>query len=505
MKALTYKIYLCQPVLITQPLTGEPNSSVTYDFIPGSAVRGGLIAASRADGIDVDARIEEIRHLFFDGSVCFLNAYLAHPLNKRRMLPNPLSWRLPKDLVDDPTAPVFDISVQPKGWDEPDKAPTGKYFWKGKENIQLGSPEIEVRVHNASDDRNRKLEGGSQVFRYEALASGQVFAGAVLSEDPKQLETIKTLLRKGSFHLGGAQSNAYGSVEIQDISDPVEWEEYTPDPEGSSLPTVTLTCLSDLILRGPHGQGRPDWNALLGIKQGPVASFYALRLVGGFDRTWGLPARQDWAIAAGSVFVLPASARSILTEWVKKSVGERRAEGFGRVAIDLNATASLTQTPLPEREAEFNLLDLSAESKNLACRLGKRQIQRAVDNYLAEKISEIINYPVAFSGLPRPAQLMRARLIARRAWETGNLSLITDHFDHLTDLTKRAWRSSRIGGRPMEAWIRDLIDKREEFSPVEPQIIAGEKVDLDDDLRDKTIARLIERVLKQAARAARRQ
>jgi len=243
MQALTFLIRLIDPLLATQPLSGEPNSAVTYPFIPGSMIRGALIARYLG-GKEVDAANDEFRKLFLDGDMCYLNAYPAHPIQKTRMLPRPLSWYVPKDHVDDAGAKIYDFAVETLESDEPHKLPKGGEFCYRTERgeVQLGNPAIRITVHNASDDRNCKREGESQVFRYDALAPGGTFIGVILSEDKDALEnTIQPLLAKGNLFLGGSQTAGYGRVEIDPGTvdlDPY-WQEYTGNEPGfcnSNLP-----------------------------------------------------------------------------------------------------------------------------------------------------------------------------------------------------------------------------------------------------------------------------
>ena len=93
MSALTFRIRLKTPVLATQTESGEPNSATAFDYIPGSMIRGALIA--RMGGNVADLPVDpEMRRLFFSGDVHFLNAYPFDADSfSNRLLPVPLSWR----------------------------------------------------------------------------------------------------------------------------------------------------------------------------------------------------------------------------------------------------------------------------------------------------------------------------------------------------------------------------------------------------------------------------
>lgn len=108
MKALTFQIHLIEPVLITS-LSGDPNSSVGLDYIPGSTIRG-LLIRRYLRGSKVDASDNEFRQLFLSGSTRFLNAY-PKSKNGIRTLPTPLSWSSKKDEKE----PIYDLVLKERG------------------------------------------------------------------------------------------------------------------------------------------------------------------------------------------------------------------------------------------------------------------------------------------------------------------------------------------------------------------------------------------------------
>src|SRR5689334_11933584 len=106
MKVLTYRLNLEQPLLATQ-LAGDPNSSVSRDYVPGSLIRGLLISRYlRHNGLSTETDLfdaQKDRHanqLFFSQSVRYLNAY---PITEggERSLPTPRSLLKTKASVID--------------------------------------------------------------------------------------------------------------------------------------------------------------------------------------------------------------------------------------------------------------------------------------------------------------------------------------------------------------------------------------------------------------------
>lgn len=529
MQALTFLIRLIDPLLATQPQSGEPNSAVTYPFIPGSMIRGALIARYLG-GREVDAADDEFRKLFLDGDVRYLNAYPAHPnpTIRSRMLPKPLSWYVPKDDAEKSSAAIYDFAVELLESDEPHKHPnSGDFCHRTEEGaVQLGRPAIRVTVHNASDDRNSKREGDSQVFRYDALAPRETFRGVILSEDKNALEnTIQPLLKEGDLILGGSQTAGYGRVEIdtETIDVDLDWQEYTLaeagqagfgiealdsddewvfSPSEPERDSVTLICLSDVILP-ETGEQPEEWlKALVGEE--PRDSFRQVRLVGGFNHKWGLPLPQRWALQMGSVFVFPLSCKSKLEELAADGIGERKVEGFGRLAVDWYAQATLKQSALPRGELDVSVpKKLAPDSEALAQRMANRRLQAELDRWLVKRINELTKGPNAFRSLPSPTQLSRARLAARQAWIKSDLGEITNHFRNLTELTQREWKDAKLKDEPLQKWIHQQIEDCTSFSSgIEMPTVATVKAQFDQPLRNRTLARLIEGVLRRAVKEA---
>jgi len=111
MKAITYELRLTEPLLATQVNSGEPNSAISFPFIPGSMVRGALIRRhlnEKPHNFDL-ANDDDARYLFLSGTVQFLNAYPSY--NGQRLLPKPFSWLVPKDDIENRTTPLVDIAI----------------------------------------------------------------------------------------------------------------------------------------------------------------------------------------------------------------------------------------------------------------------------------------------------------------------------------------------------------------------------------------------------------
>ncbi|MCX7682281.1 MAG: hypothetical protein N2508_10040, partial [Anaerolineae bacterium] len=163
MKALTYELYLLEPLLATRLGGGDPNSAVGFDYIPGSMIRG-LVVSRYAQQNPTDAVDDDFRRLFLDGRVRFLNAYPQ--AYGQRTLPVPLSWRREKD--GGKTAPIYDfaVEVQNGGQQWQRVAQPFCHLWvsdDGSYKVQLEKPERHIAVHTSREDRQKVTKGESTV------------------------------------------------------------------------------------------------------------------------------------------------------------------------------------------------------------------------------------------------------------------------------------------------------------------------------------------------------
>jgi len=525
MKAIPYRVHLLEAVLVSQAESGEENSAVGLPFVPGSALRGALVARYSARHSPTDLAADpQARRWFLDGTVCYLNAYPWEEDEKARMLPTPKSWFTEKDRAGDDHSSLYDLAVKPglaKQIDQP-KPPKEADFccltgpeptYDEDEEIFLAPPRLDrtvcyspprqVNVHIALLETNRRSDK-NKVFRYDALTAGEVLAGAIVAPDAVDLTGLYDLLRaEPELLIGRAQSAGYGRVRLE--VDPIVsgWEEYpvTEPPESGQ---IMVTLLSDTLLRGRDGQINGDLDGaladLLGLPSLTAERRYqSLSLVGGFNRKWGLPLPQAWALSAGSVYVYEAGAFNPeeLRHKAALGVGERRAEGFGRLAVNWHTAPTVQRQP----PAEPSVLRprLSAESQALAQEMAQRRLRQRLERGLTDYLSG-----VTFKRLPPNTQLARVRNAVQQALARKTVTPVTEHLKNLKgakDQSKRA----RVNGIPMLDWIQARVDNVDVTQQLLgtghlPQV-AGQRANLDDDLKRTYTLRLIDGVMQKASKS----
>ncbi|MEJ5346110.1 MAG: hypothetical protein WHS83_14460 [Chloroflexus sp.] len=501
MKALTFELHLVEPLLATRLGGGDPNSAVGFEFIPGSMIRGMLIARYTKQH-SADAANPDFRRLFIDGSTLFLNAYPR--MWGKRALPTPFSWYRDKDTEE----PLYDFAVSSPNDNRQWKRVNEPfcYLWQSEEDgvstskVELYSPDRQLNIHTARKERQRLVKGESTVFRYDALAPGQVFCGVILSNQDKDLEILEQWLLEGeSVSLGGSHLAGYGRARLEHVQIQDDWQEYNPIGEDSD--DIVVTLLSDTLIRDPQtGAYVASLQPMLGVTK---AAFVGRRIVGGFNRKWNLPLPQTLAIQAGSVFVYPNNPDLLqrLEALEITGIGERRAEGFGRIAVNWHRAAEIrvVEALLPSKPLPAALQDDTSVS--LARRMAERMLRERLDQDL---ISAINQYTLSHP--PSNAQLSRIRIVARQALAQSNPQIIIEYLEKMKKTARDQFQRARINNQRLDEWLRGLAwNPKEMWQNVDPRRIniGGIQPELTNALALEYTIRLIDQVLRKAQKEAR--
>jgi CRISPR-associated protein Csx10 len=467
MKIITYRLTLEEPLLVTA-LDGDPNSAVSYDYIPGSVLRGVLIGLTmRADDLtELDAADETTRRRFFSHQTRFLNAYPV--LCNKRSLPSPHTWMQDKYAQgaekDKITDQIFKQAESSENKGKP-KAMRDEFIaFEAQDKVTIAKLERTISVHVQRDRRYGRSRGEDQgtIYRYEALSAGQVFEAAILCENDADADHFAQLLRANkTVSMGGARSAGYGRVAIGDVQKRDTWHETGEAPQGGEQ--IVITLLSDAVLRNGHGQHAADLESLcsaLGITPDQVCKAYLARgAVGGFNRKWGLPLPQMPTLSMGSVLVLKKDTPLDLN-LAERGIGERRNEGFGRIAIGWQRPErAALMSAKGEPTASVSEIKLNDASERLWQLMAKR-IQRQETERVA--LSDARALRLSVTALPK-SQINRLRqiVLSVRLKPDGSLQdKIKKFFDDISG--KRAdkhFERARVGNTPMKKWLMETAEK----------------------------------------------
>lgn len=462
MNTLLLTIKLLQPLLLAYPTAGEENSAVSLDYIPGSTLRGALIERFLQHNPESDLLSDALaKRLFFSNEVLYLNAYLADSKGLRS-LPTPFSWAVEKGSEDDSSASIVDLAQENTASLSDPKSLKNTFCWvevdyEDQFDVNViaivSKVQHQPQLHNASQKRFIKREEDSTLFRYDALAVGQRFSAAILCADATLASELCSLLSLQELCLGRSRSAGYGRVAIEQVTEPTSWVEYTLTPTSTDQ-WITLTLLSDAILRHPQtGDYTTDLQTALELAQNAEKAFVASDMAGGFNRTWGMPLTQSPTLQAGSVWVFKHHAElfSKLIAWEKTGIGERRNEGFGRIAVNWHTTPELNQEKLIKSSSLSSSLTLIGPDALLA----QAMVNRLYRQQLEDKLLELATGALEIRGIIENAQLSRLRTIVRQAAQEQQPTFVLDFLKSRRDTARTQFRRARLGGKPFLRWLEE--------------------------------------------------
>ncbi len=431
MKALVFTITTRQPVL-ANALEGDPNSGETYPYIPGSLIRGAIIARFQQQ---LDLKDPETHTLFFSNNVRFLHAYPVQ--DGQRAVPLPVNIK-PAQTTQKQAQQQKREKHDPSEW----LIPNQKFATTRHLNIHT--------TRNRAKGRSTRDAGA--VYRYVSIAPHQDFQAVIVGDEP-MLNHLKTIIdrliaQQPTLWMGGARSAGYGEVHWHDVNWCDTWREIE-----ATIPTTktTMTLLSDAILRDSDGQYARsltgDVVGLNGATLNLTASNIKYTVIGGFNRKWGLPLPQTPALAAGSVLVWNNAMQKDIENIEAEGIGERRNEGYGRVTFaDLQtdrATAESTERqsntiPMP------TIPHFASEGSAILTTMSQRLIRQAFEQALVRLIRY---YQIKDDRSARNSQLGRVERWARRLLDQPTAQQLAELHTHLQTLaqpTRQFLRRARL-------------------------------------------------------------
>lgn len=502
MKTINYHITLEEPVLVTA-LEGDPNTAASFSYLPGSVLRGAVIAAYlRQNHLPtLDDANTTVRRLFFDGQTCYLNGYLVDR-EQQRSLPRPLSWQQEKDKqrqeTEENPADLVDFAYEKPedNLDEQWKAPTKPFFsfTKTSGEVRWLSPDKTLAVHTQRDPvKGRSTAERGAVYQYEALAAGQTFAAAILCNDA-DAETLAGLL-DGQHNLGGSRGAGYGRVQFQTV--PTKSNREIPvEMDIESNGRFLVTCLSDVILQNEQGQFQADAELVRTALERklecklrwfesdhPVAFMNGTPL-GGFNRKWGLPLPQAKAISMGSIFCFepPNCTIEQLHTIEMEGIGLRRAEGFGRLAFNWETEEewSVEGYVSDKRPEDTQLAEDSPEGE-LVQRMVNRLFRQQLDAALAVRANGLSkNLPVQNSQLSRLRQVVQDELHKRPSEADSAKEKIALGQERLLAysaklrkraVTRKQFDRAWIDSKLLLDWLDECVNDNSAIEAIQPAVV----------------------------------
>jgi CRISPR-associated protein Csx10 len=454
MWAQKYVFDLKDKVLIPGVPRGDELSWDSLEYIPGSVLRGICVSRYLEQTRQNPGVGQTLREAFFDSDLCFLRAYPEAQNNLDRSLPTPLSWRMEKDSQRS----LVNLSIEDQPYEDTTLEKIGPRFchlYQEQNHVKalFITPEDWFTLHIQRKE--------SMMFRYHSLNAGQKMIGYFVSNSRPLLNAVNELFQFPEvMYIGRSSGSEYGRVELSLVGVPIEsWQE--SDFSEPNEKFITLTCLSDVILRDVNS-GAFTTN-LRAAGNDPIREFKSQTLVGGYNRLVNLPLPQAYAIRAGSVFIFENSpgVRDQLEEWQEIGLGERLSEGFGRVIVDWNSEESITRDfasyqgrPMDSR-VQFPLAGSSEAGK-----VAERMLQNIITERIQTKLTQAVNN-TNIGGSISNAQLNRLISELQKALDDYDASrnlasaknLITSYFNNLKKPAQKQYAESKIDGQNLKDWL----------------------------------------------------
>lgn len=398
---ITLKYILTAKSRVSAGATAEVvNSRRAHTVIPGSTVRGALASVWVADH-GVDWPDPDFRRLFEQA----LTVRQAVPERVKLDPMSLVSCKYPmvdefgrkcederRDLaldVAEGTDPAFICPVCGGSWE------SGR-GWRTHEATTVATTRTALNHGVAKDQElftRRALE------RHSVLRGSLSFEESVASAD--ELAWFANTIRP--LRIGG-QRSVLGAVEFSATR-------VTDEPtviKRGLRGRLVLRAASPLIVTGPGGAATTDATTalqrVLGAGVTVVAQWRRPVLLSGWHMASGLPKPQEWALAAGSTFVVEG-APDDTPERLRRGVGLRRNEGFGDLLlVDLDEAPRKSVTavvPLPQPSTARRVSDAGTAQPQPEASEGPAP--RAVDGVRSEVVRLVDEIAVRLGSRSRTA------------------------------------------------------------------------------------------------------
>ncbi len=332
---LPIAITLDTPLAVSRRTLG--NQVETLDFLPGSSLLPLIARACAMAGIDVGSAIRR-------GDIRV--SPLTPMIGDRAGLPVPFALARRKN-EGAGTRTYVNRLVQ-RDHEQQMKPLRDGYVAETHGGLTLVQVAPIQRTHNTIDDKvQRPTRNVGGLFTYAAIPAGTILSGEVTIRSDLADQAVAAIAKLDGKpdRLGRSKKDDYGAVTFR-IGEP---DTRTPAPEAHPDGLVTLWCLSDLLVRSPGLRATPTLKTLCELVAGALGggskvepdrdTLQAVRVrrLDSWQERWGMPRPSLLGLQAGSCIrlrITPPPAPAQLAAIARDGLGERRAEGYGRVSIN---------------------------------------------------------------------------------------------------------------------------------------------------------------------------
>lgn len=388
-KYITYKLRAMENLKLAKT-NMQIDSHDSMDYISGSSVRGAFIYKYiRANNV-ADINKGDHREKLLAGGIKFLNAYPLY--EDSRSIPLPKAYFAPKEKIK-AFEEKMDIFL---GLDK--ALPPGYEKIRLCEFVHIDDEYTKVKVEKVSNLHINKRKEKNILFRYEAIKKGQVFGGIIKAEEDTYVDEIVNLLENEIIYIGGSKGSGYGKCIIEDVQVLDENPEEKIFKINDDEEFVYIIALSDIIYKDELGIYRTklDEDILkraLNIEEVEfIDSSIETKNITSFNNKWNARTPNIVSIKAGSIFkyrVGKGLSVSKLKLLMDKGIGERKGEGYGRIAIATELKDMVFNNSLLSVEDRKLDYPLSDEEKILINEIGEKIFKLRVESKISEMVLDL--------------------------------------------------------------------------------------------------------------------
>ena len=444
---LNYSITALNPLHLSKPI-GDQNTEGTFDYIPGSAIRGIVAKAIiHSNSLNKKAHLNtEFKNLILK-NCSYSNAYIA--IKHKPSMPIPLAIAYNKHDKNETLNPTNILEEEVESPKNYKKWCDADFNLKNNTEVAL-TQQFHHRRKNRVEGKSTDDEGA--IFYYESIEEEQQFNGYITGPKP-YLTVIKSILETNNFAVGSSKSTQYGSIDL--------CCEEIMNLTSKTIKTNSeyyLVLLSHTIVLNKYGNAEPTTKTLSnylaekGLEL--ISEKYACKTVRleNFYTPWKSNSDNEYAYAMGSTFKVK-TGNTIQVE-NDLTLGERTIEGFGRFQLFENLNCSMqedaSKTEKSDINEPINSLTLHSLTSKIIASISKNNNEEIIKERAFSKAKETDKAALSNH------QISRLKYII----ENLNESKLQEFIDGLSkkidpSLSENSWRTALINS------YYDMINKKE--------------------------------------------
>jgi hypothetical protein len=369
-----------EPLKIGAAGSKENPSERSLQHIPGSTIRGALIAYLQQMGLFQRDETDFLQHLLCQNGYLYRNGHLFMPTPQHLRLDK---HRYRQSKMEKRTVELSDYDHDSGGSGKnqiPYRYVTIHAVDGGESKLVGGKVKLAYRLHHSTirkpDQRERE-----NLYNYQAISEGHAFRAIIRYEGEHgyMLDEVLAPGRSTVWYLGGARSAGYGRCVVTPVRICATHEEAVR-AAGYRLPRrlhgdrLTVICLTDSLFRDRYGQPAVGLTSeavekrlaelLPETKTNPVKVvsrrlFLQTGMSEGYNAVWNARYPKETIVKAGSVMQFALSRELSEDEWRRviagleaAPCGSRVQEGFGWLLVNVDYpkrldTAEMNETIQP--------------------------------------------------------------------------------------------------------------------------------------------------------------